>query len=262
MFAELLAVIAEHDHDRVGKPSARLERLEQAAHLAVGVGDLGVVGANMARRKLRGELGGGVVRRVRIVEVHPAEERARVGLAQPGERACHHLVAAALDGIEPGPDVGGEVEVVKIVREALRNAPAAVEYEGADEAAGAITLRGKDLGHRREAVVDMEAGVVAHAVIGRERACEERGVGGKGQRRRRRRVGEAGAPRGEAVDDGRLRRAVAIGAHVIRAQRVERDDEHVGRAGRLAAAGRRQREENEERRAREGAVARAREEHA
>ena len=79
VLAERFAVIAGDDDDRV----AAIDRREQARHLRVDVRDLAVVRLRIRRRRR--------VRRVRIVEMHPGEERARVVLPQPRQRAVDDL---------------------------------------------------------------------------------------------------------------------------------------------------------------------------
>ena len=72
VFAEALAVVAE-DHDERGAAGTRFgDGAKQAADFRVRVGDLPIVGNTSGARQ---GVGGRRVRRVRIVEMRPQEER-------------------------------------------------------------------------------------------------------------------------------------------------------------------------------------------
>ena len=71
VLAQRLAVVGQHRHHRVALVARRLDRVEHAADLLVGEGDLAVVGP--ARERALVGLGG-IVGRVRVVEVQPGEE--------------------------------------------------------------------------------------------------------------------------------------------------------------------------------------------
>src|SRR6185503_4834316 len=101
---------------------------------------------------------------------------------------------------------------------------------------GAVALPLQHLGERRLLLADVELPVVADAVEGREGAGEERGVRRQRQRSDRGRLRKAQAARGEGVERGRLRLGVAVAADVIRAERIDRDDENIRFTGRTKPA--------------------------
>ena len=204
---------------------------QDAAELRVGVGDLGVVGARERARELRRVVPRRGVRRVRVVEVDPEEERLSLVLPEPAQRLVHRLVAGPLDRVHPGLLlVAAQVEVVEVAREALVDPPARVEHEGGHEPARPVAACRERLGERRLLGSQVVAAVVAHAVARRERPGEERGVGRQRERHDRRRALEAQAARGEAVEPGRARRGVTVAADVVGPCRVDRHDEEVGRS--------------------------------
>src|SRR6266542_5586441 len=93
VIAESLTVIPGNDDDRPIALSRSIQPLEHARDLRVGERDLAVVGASA---RLCEELLRRIVRRMRIVEMNPREERLRSGAPEPAERGVHHHVAAAL----------------------------------------------------------------------------------------------------------------------------------------------------------------------
>ncbi len=130
VLAEALAVIGDDRDERAVEAAAALERRDQAADARVDVGDLAVV-----RRRLEagGERRRRIVGRVRVVQMHPAEERLRAAAVEPLHRGVDHRIAAPLHlQLEPVAEAGEVgVEGVEPLREAVRRG----EDEGADEAA-------------------------------------------------------------------------------------------------------------------------------
>ena len=111
---------------------------------------------------------------MRVVEVHPGEERPLPVGAEPLEGLVHHLRARTLDRVHAGHVAELlEVELVEVAVEALSDAPAPVEDEGANEAAGAVALVLEDLGQGHLLVAQVEAAVVSHSVPGGEGAGHE-----------------------------------------------------------------------------------------
>ncbi len=251
VLAQHLAVIGEHRHQRLPQPALSFECLEQPPDLGVGVGDLGVVGAVAGGRETRPVRFRRLVGSVRVVQVHPGEERlivSGISLAEPGQGLVDHLGARPLDGVharcvlEPG-----EVEVVEEAVEALADPPARVEHEGADEAAGAETRGGEQLGQGHGLFLEIEAAVVAHAVGRRVGAGHQRGVRRQGKRRHRRGAVEAQAARRQPVEVRGLGRGVAVAAQPVGAQGVEGHQEQVAGAGLSVAAGRDQKRRDQKR---------------
>ena len=124
--------VGAHSIDEV---AARFERLQQATDLEVGLRDLGVVGADAGEREVLLHLRRSAVGGMRVIEVDPGEVGpAAVATGEPLERAVDHLAPRSLDRIHALCGLfGGEVELVDVVVEALRDAPARIEHEGGDE---------------------------------------------------------------------------------------------------------------------------------
>ena len=174
VLAEHLAVIANHDHQRLGEPPARGQGVEQAADLCVGRRHFGVIRTVHRGGKARAIGFGSLVRRVRIVQVHEREERPIAILCNPCERGIDDFGAGPLDVVHARRGVEFlEVEIVEEAIEALRNAPAPVEDEGGHESAGAEPVLAQHLGQRDLLVTEVEATVVADAVPARERAGQQ-----------------------------------------------------------------------------------------
>ena len=86
-------------------------------------------------------------------------------------RVTNRFAAGTLDGVEADVDaVLREVEVVEVAIEALADAPPAVKHERADETASAIAARAEHPGERHLVIAQIEAAVVANAVVGGKRA--------------------------------------------------------------------------------------------
>ena len=129
-------MVGDDRDDRAIETAATLERGDELADARVDVGDLAVVGRGL---ETRGERRRRIVRRMCVVEMHPAEERLRAGGVEPFHRGVDDHVAAPLHlqlgaVAEPGK-VG--IEGIEPLREAVRRG----QDEGADEPAGAIAAR-------------------------------------------------------------------------------------------------------------------------
>jgi len=183
-------------------------------------------------------LGGRRVRRVRVEEVHPDEKRPGSVLIDPGERRAHHLVGRALH------PRGRSQEIVVVAVEAAREASGRAKRVPADERRRLIPSAPQRLGERRNAGTELEPVVRAHAVMGRVESCENRGVGGQGERRLRDGGAEHRGAGREAIGRGRQAARRAVRAEPIGAQRIDRDqhdrprrnERRAGRAVRLGPA--------------------------
>ena len=205
MLAERLAVIANDGNDRV----RAIDRREQSADLRVDVGNLAVVRLRVRRRRR--------VRRVRVVQMHPCEERLPAALLQPGKRAIDGGVAAplCLEHVCFVRRVARNLVVVQI--EAATQPESMIEHERADERAGAISAaiqnRRKVIAIRRKRVRP----VVANAVMQWQHSREQRAVRGKRERNGRVGVGKADGVFCELLQIGRA------GAEAVGAEGVEGD---------------------------------------
>ena len=223
VLAERLPVIGKDGHHRVLLVARGAQPVEHAAELRIGVGDLAVV-------RPAGEGGpvrlGRVVRGMRVVEVHPDEERpVRGRRGQPPEGGVHDVARGTL---RPRARDGAVLEVLAERVEALPEPEGGGHGVGAHEGRRAVTPPLQHRGQRLMLRVEREDDVVADAVDGRVEAGEDRRVGGAGQRDRALSVREAGAAGGQPVQARRAGRGVAVRAHVVRAKGVDGDEEEVG----------------------------------
>jgi hypothetical protein len=223
VLSEPLSVIGgDGDEQPPDRPRARGR--QDAAEARVRVGDLALVRAARERLALRR---GRVVRSVRVVEVHPREERPRL-LADPGLGGGRDLAAAPL-GLQDGGALHVALDAVVVAVEAARETEAPVQHVRADERAGRVPAR---LQHGRERPGlrgEHVRPVVVHAVVRRLQPGEDRRVGRQGQRHRRPGVLHHEALGRQRVDLRRPARTRAVDAHPVGAQRVDRDQEDARR---------------------------------
>ena len=245
--AEALAVVAGHHDQR--RPAALWQAVQEVAGRPVGRGHLGVVGR--VRIPLGEGLGRGVGR-VRVVEVHPEQERAvrvRTRL-QPAGRVARHLGAGPLEIGQRDRRAAGREAVVVLV-EALREAVAPRQDHARHEGARDVAAVVQPLGQRHRLRAEDVAPVVARAVLRGELPRHDRHVGRERERDLGGRVREPDARGGQPVQvrrQARERRTV----HPVGPERVDRDQDDVrrrpgGRRGRrrMPARGEGQREKGD-----------------
>ena len=222
VLAQHLPVIGDHDDHRVREAAVGAQGVDQPSHLQIHVRDLGVVGAVSGSREPRLHALGRLVRRMRVVEMNPGEEALVAVLAEPCERAIDHVRPPPLDHVH-GRRVRKlvEIELVEVAIEALRDPPASIEHERADESAGAIPVLLQDLGERALIVAKVEAAVVADAMPAGKRAGHERGMRRQRQRHHRRRLLEAEPGARQRIDPRRLGGGIPVAAETIRANGVK-----------------------------------------
>ena len=164
---------------------------------------------------------------MRVVQVNPHEERGRVVLAGPRQGGVDDLGSWALHAAQKDRSLLGHLEVVEVPVEPLGQAPARVEDEGSDEGAGAVAGLLEALGQGLQPFRRDVYAVVAHPVVGRVGASEQRRV--RGQRQRRRGVGahEGNAAGGKCIDNRCVDLVEAVHADTIGARRVERHQQDV-----------------------------------
>ena len=224
VLSQALAVVRGDDDQRRVVQAALAQLVDHAAYQLVRVSHLagvGVVGI------LRRERLGRIVRIVRVVEVKPQKEAFPAVGVEKAQRALDDLGTVPLF-VERGPLRGIlRAEFVVVTVEALVQAPHVVEHERADDGPGAIPVISQHLGEGRGLVAQVEAAVVAHAVIRRDRAGHQRSVGRKRQRNGGDRVCEPYAVPGERVHPGCPDVRLTVDTEVVRAGRVERDQQDV-----------------------------------
>ena len=246
--AEALAVVGEKNDERAVVEAARLQKRDEAPHDLVGGRDLAVVGALRvaALEGLRR-----LVRRVRLVEMEEGEH----GLAgrSPGDPGLQPALRLASPALHLPDRLAGRRRLDRVVPEGepARDARRMIEHDRGDRPARRVAARGQKLGERRVRGVEPVADVVAHAVLERKQARQQRDVRRQRQRHVRNRVLEDERVLRERVERGRLDAAVAVGREMIRAQRVHgdqedgrpREDEGSSGAGGRGEQGRRGRRE-------------------
>ena len=234
-----LAVLAEHlpvvpgDDDEGRVVEAELpELLHDLAHAVVRERDLALVGLPLP---LGSEGLGRLVGVVGVVEVDEEEEGPVLVLVQPLPREAGRLVPLALAQVA---DLVDGLEAVVVAVEALADAELPVENERADDGPGREASRLEHLGQGQASLGQPVQEVVAQPVSGRQGPREHGDVGGQGHGHRSVDVLEQHAFPGHRIDVRRGRPWEAIGAHMVRPQGVDADQEDVadGRP-RLGAGG-------------------------
>ena len=259
---ELLAMVAHHRHHRAVLEPEVAQAVEQATHLAVGVGDLGMVEGPepgpVGRRRDGGALRiavglaaqpaaiagveaprhpgalrlGWVVGRMQVEKVEVQEAAAVAGgLAQPPEGLVHQDLRPVL--------------VRGVVVEALVHPEAGQDVEVLVDPHGVEALPAQHPGHRAhapgqaggsEVVLARARGVeVAEALAGavglRLQAGQQRGDAGQRPGRRRQHLGEAHSLLGEGVEARGEAEAIAVGPQGVGTQGVDQDHHQVAAVG-------------------------------
>ena len=124
-------------------------------------------------------------------------------------------------------------QLVVVDVEATCETKALVEWKGRDERGCRKPCLLQDGRQRRHRRGHREA-VVAGAVAGRITSREQAGVRRQGNRRGRKRLCKTNAFACHPVDGRRPRRHVSVGAHSIRAESVDGDEDEMLRACRFA----------------------------
>jgi hypothetical protein len=84
------------------------------------------------------------------------------------------VATRSLRSVEPCRHViAGQIELIEVVVEPLRDPPPAIEHKRADKSSGAVSASLKYFGEGRDRVVDIEAAVVADTVKRWERTRKE-----------------------------------------------------------------------------------------
>ena len=188
---------------------------------------------------------------MRLEEMHPEEERLAGGARgrQPGERLVHDRPRGPL---VREPAIRAARHPVTVDVEPAREAETPIERVGGDERAGGVARvvqRRGQRGHRRR----RRNAVVARAVSGRVTPGQQARVRRQRDRRRREGAIEPDPLAAETVERRGPRGGIAVGAHVVGTQRVDRNQDEVRRLRRaprrrrrpVAATGRRGREEKD-----------------
>ena len=235
VLAERLAVIARDDDRRSLAPRRFCDRLEHAANVEIGEGDLAVVELALRRaeveRLVRHVVG------VRVGVVHPEEEAAAgvLGLADLGEHPVGDLVAVEagvgfplgafgrgrvhVDDVEAAIEAG-ELSEVAVALDAHRPDPRVVEALGDRFVLGAEAVEVAPVAMR-----------LARVLADQERPDALAGVGGE-----RIRVIEHRRSRGEGIEV--LREGVRVaGVAEVGAHRVDGDQDDVEVVGDLQGGG-------------------------
>ena len=204
VIAERLTVIRSHDHERVGRLAGVDDGLQQRSESRIGRRDFPGIGVACESRCKRL---GRRIRVVRLVEMNPAEPRfgARSTFLQPTECRGNGLGSRAFL-LEKRRTCGRIDEGVVIDVEAARQAEPGVERKAADEGARVKSARLEARGERGFSGGQSEAGIVAHAVFGRQPAGEDVGVRGQREHVVCAGAAEPDTAGGEAIHPRRRRR--------------------------------------------------------
>ena len=223
MFTEAFAVVASDGDDRRARQPARAERLDEPSDLRVRVRNFPIVRiAAGPGQKLRGRL----VRRMRIVEVHPHEKRSVGLLVQPRHGRIHHLTARPLR-FEARTLVGIAPDAIVVSVEPVGQAETTIEHVGADKSARLVTRAFQHARQRdRRRTRREHHPVLADAMSHRQHAGHDRDVRRQGQRHRAPRVVEANAGTGQRIDRGSK-----AATDPVSAERVDGDENDVGTDG-------------------------------
>ena len=224
VFPERLAVIAGRDDQRRARGAAFDQGLQQRSQRRIGYRDFTEIGRARKPRCVRLRR---LIRKMRLVEVHPHKPRRRPALLlHPRERCRNGVGAAALRDAKRGVRLGLRKPIVVAV-ESARQAESRVKRKRADERGGAVPACLEQRRQRRHVGREPEPCVLADAVAERIDAREnvrmrwQRDDGGGV------RGGEADAAGGEAIEPRRGRGLVAVRPNRVRAQGVNRDEEDV-----------------------------------
>ena len=151
MGAEGFAVIRHHRHQRTIVQPALTQIAKELSQSGVGVSDLTVIGIF----KLLIERSRRIVRRVRIVQMHPDEKWRSAILAEPGDCVSDHISAATFDGIVASLTrtallMKSRVEIVESAVETGRHVGFRIQDERTDECRCVISTLLQDFRYRRQ----------------------------------------------------------------------------------------------------------------
>ena len=167
-------MIGEVHDDGVPAQAQDVERLEQSGYLRIGVHDFtGVRGGCLATEFVRR-----FVRKMRVVEMNPEVKRALGAprLPQPCDGRVDDRSRRPLDVRERAALEARVVEQVVVHLVALADAPTGMENVGRDERCGPVACGQEPVREGGGLLAEHEAAVVAHGVVRRIQAREERRV--------------------------------------------------------------------------------------
>jgi hypothetical protein len=180
-----------------------------------------------------------------VVEVDPSEERMpRAGLAEPGERRVHHLLAGTILRQALGNRLRqGSFERIIVRVEALSEAELRVQHVRGDERTRPVVRRAENLRERDGRRGERATAIDPNAVLRRLEPREQGRMRGQRQRTAAVSLGEEDAVAREPVERRCVCHRMSVCAEMIGACGVECDDHHV----RPGAPGgvRRERSEND-----------------
>src|SRR6476660_5727436 len=117
--------------------------------------------------------------------------------------------------------------MVVVLVEAAVEAEPAVQHERADKRAGAVSGTLEKAAEGWHPLVEPSGRVVVNAVVPRQQTGQDGRVCRQRERRRRERMRVADAASSETIEVWRQPAAIAVRAHPVLAQGVNRDDEDV-----------------------------------
>jgi len=219
VLAKALAVVArDHEEGAPFVPASR-HQVYQAAQLRVREGDLTRVGMGGRLGEITGRW---FVAGMGVVEVHPQEEARRRGL-EPTNGSVDDPISGALR--EPEITRGAtRSHAIFVAVESPSQPVLPIEHDRPYEGGRRKTPLAHPLCQRGEAAIELEGRVVAHPVPRRIEPRHQRGMRRQGEGRRRDRGLEAHAALGQRVEHRGADPAPSVAPEVIRAKRVDRDE--------------------------------------
>src|SRR4051794_4566359 len=216
-------MIAGQDNDGAGA-SFRRQRRDHHRDTEVGGGHLAVVWTprEFARERRRR-----IVRRMRIVEMHPQEKRSG-RILQPAGRAAGGFSGTTLQRRRRQMCPAGTFEMIVVLLVIVTEPGRRTNNERRHERRRVIAGTAQHRRDRRHRVGQREPVVVVNTVADRIPSGQDRRVRRQRQRRMRGRIDEDGASTSNRVD----RRRHISGANTVCAQRVDRDHDHIWVAAR------------------------------
>src|ERR1700730_3175004 len=229
VLAETFAVIAGHYDDGVVVDAGFFQKCNPAGDRGIGIGNFTVVQMVLVFFRERRRR---FVRIVWIVQVHPNEVGAGAVLVEPGFGVRDDFHPAALDASPAlfSFSLGGKVIVEIEAAIEAGSERVAVENHGSDESRGLVAALFQQL--RRSHMLRRERdGKIGDAVHARQEAGQNRNVRSVRDRAMSERLREANTIGGDGVEGGGFDLLVPVAAKMIGAQRINRNEVHVGERG-------------------------------
>src|ERR1019366_5947283 len=165
---------------------------------------------------------------VRVVEMQPEKKRASRSSLQPGERMGYALPGAPVDQTDILLLEGRRRKRIIVKIEATRQAPTAVEHEGADHGSGGIACLFECLSDGSKLWSERLPGEILHAILKWISAGQNHRMGRPGQWNLRNGALKHYPVVSQRVEGWSLDHLRSITSHVIGAQGIDGDQYNAG----------------------------------